>query len=53
MRVKKALNLTYVICNVEKFSGRFINPRSPLRSEKGIGKGGKGGREGMEKRGKE
>jgi hypothetical protein len=39
------LNLTYVICNVEKFSARFINPRSPLRSETGIGKGGKGGRE--------
>jgi hypothetical protein len=40
-----ALNLIYVICNVEKFAGRFINPRSPLKRETGMGNGEKGGRE--------
>jgi hypothetical protein len=39
------MNLTYVICNVDKLSARFINPRSPLRSKTGMRKGGKGGRE--------
>jgi hypothetical protein len=40
-------HLTYAICNVEKFSGRFINPRSALKRETNKVEGMKE-REGME-----
>jgi hypothetical protein len=46
------LKLTYVICDVEKISGRFINPRSPLKIGTEMGEGRKGW-VGMEERGKE
>jgi hypothetical protein len=45
------LELTYVICNVEKISGRFINPRSPLKRETEMGKEERKGGNGKEREG--
>jgi hypothetical protein len=36
------LKLTFVICNFEKFFGRFINPRPPLKRMTEMGEGGNG-----------
>jgi hypothetical protein len=41
-----------IVCNVEKFSVRFINLRFPLKRETEMAEGGKELKEGMEEEGR-